>query len=73
MSAPRKIVQIATTSWGDAQEMTPDLYALCDDGSVWNFILGPSPHWKRMSRIPQPGYDGHAGAGEDAPFEASND
>jgi hypothetical protein len=50
----RQIIQIATTSWGDAQEMTPDLYALCNDGSVWNFILGPTPHWKRMPRIPQP-------------------
>ncbi len=48
----RKIVQLATC----AAENGHSLYALCNDGSVWEYEWLPAedePRWKRLADIPQ--------------------
>lgn len=49
----RKVIQIAATSYGETGDgggMTPDLYALCDDGTIWNLV---GSNWSLVEPIPQ--------------------
>jgi len=54
----RKITQIAacqsesTTDDGGTFSITYGLYALCDDGTVWDYQFGDK-QWLRMAAIPQ--------------------
>jgi hypothetical protein len=49
----RKVIQIAATTYGatgDEGELRSDLYALCDDGTIWNYF---GRGWALMEPIPQ--------------------
>jgi hypothetical protein len=51
----RKIIQISTIP--DTNEYYAELYALCDDGSVWHKTIrmtGEDGGWKLVEDIPQP-------------------
>ena len=42
----RKIIQIAAATCDEGGD---SLYALCDDGTVWEYLL---QYWKRLEPIP---------------------
>lgn len=48
----RKITQIATATAGDGSEQWPVLYALADDGTVWQKHDLEMP-WKRVKDLPE--------------------
>ena len=50
----RKIIQIAATP--DTTDYYSELYALCDDGTVWRKTIRPSDEdtkWKHIEDVPQ--------------------
>ena len=53
-TSDRVITQIAVSS---CEESVDVVYALCNDGTVWEQPQGCSRKWDRLPRIPQPGED----------------
>jgi hypothetical protein len=53
----RKIIQIAASQTESGDDIiTYSLYALCDDGTVWDYRWeGMNSHWMKMADIPQDG------------------
>ena len=52
----RKIVQISAVP-GSTEALWGDVYALCNDGTVWVAACGPqieSANWYQLPPIPQP-------------------
>lgn len=51
----RKIIQITAATSGHKNEMYPQLYALCDDGTLWARIFdwNSVAKWSRIEPIPQ--------------------
>jgi hypothetical protein len=51
----RKIIQItAAQSDNSDNDLTYSLYALCDDGTVWDYQWdGSNSRWVLMAKIPQ--------------------
>ena len=50
----RTIIQIAATP--DTTDYHPELYALCDDGTLWQRSMkGPAEHrkWTKVDDVPQ--------------------
>ncbi len=51
----RKIIQIVATP--DSTDYYAQLYALCDDGTVWNTSIKELPdeeiNWKQIKNVPQ--------------------
>jgi hypothetical protein len=52
---PRKITQIVTSAAGTQYSTLRILYALCDDGSVWEHARNSDrqSYWMRLANIPQ--------------------
>ena len=50
----RQVIQIAATATDDAA--ADMLYALCDDGTMWELYLGGNKglQWKEIPDVPQP-------------------
>jgi hypothetical protein len=52
INLPRQIAQIATSPTGHGGTV---VNALCDDGSLWELIVGSATAtWNRLPDIPQP-------------------
>ena len=51
----RQILQIAATSGGEFNDETESVFALCDDGTVWEVVLEArsTRRWSRLPDIPQ--------------------
>ena len=50
----RKIIQITATP--DTDDYYAQIYALCDDGTVWRKTINPSGEdgkWKPIENVPQ--------------------
>jgi hypothetical protein len=68
---PRKIIQIATSSMPGTEHVCApcvDVYALCDDGTVWEYErMSAYPKWVQLPDIPQYTDDQEPGDEEDCP------
>ena len=49
---PRKIIQISTTV-AHVEGVSDTIYALCNDGTLWNFFEDSYEGWNPMPPIPQ--------------------
>ncbi len=50
---PRKIVQITATPGDDVAGSADVVYALCNDGSLWELYNEDEGKWSRLPDIPQ--------------------
>lgn len=58
MSASRKIIQIASAS--ETADRYAQIYALCDDGTVWRMVAREPESacaWAPLPNVPQPSED----------------